>query len=407
MNRSQARWSALILSVGALTLGVVAPSSHAHAAGSARGFRGSSPWASTAGTTADGAQARSGIPGWRVYKTIATRDRYVILGGIDAVSASDAWLAGAVSDAEYSTLRPLVEHWNGARWHPVTLPSTVAAKLAGTGSFGPIGASSSRNVWLMGPTGKYAHLRGTRWTVGRLPGTEKGQLALDSVKVFGPGDAWVFGVRYSGGTHPKFTPYAARFNGTAWHLVAIPGHGPIAVSALSADDMWAVIDPLPIGTSAGPSVLHWNGTTWRAEDTQPTLPGHATLFTIMAESDDDVWVGGDAPNGRGGTSELALHWDGTSWTTASPPSAPTSTDYYLTSLVADGGGGFWGVGEALPGTPRFWHYSAGAWSAPVKTHPGWIVFPLDQVPGTRSIWAIAASASLAKGLILLHGPVPR
>jgi hypothetical protein len=137
------------------------------------------------------------------------------------------------------------------------------------------------------------------------------------------------------------------------------------------------------------------------------LPAHAAFSSIVAESDDNIWIGGSAPNSRGGTSELALHWDGASWTTANPPAAPTTADYFMTSLVPDGSGGLWSVGEGLPGTPRLWHYSAGAWSAPVKGNSRWIVLQLDQVPGTRSIWAIPFSFSQPKGLILLHGPVPR
>ncbi len=396
MKRSLTGWKALVISVGALTLGVLVPLSEAHATGAA-------------GTKPGAGPARSGASGWRIYKAISIRGQSVLLGGIAAVSASDTWITGAAGLAGRSAVTPLVQRWNGTRWLPVTLPAAIAAGLARPGQPSVVGAASSRDAWIFGPAGKYAHLLGTRWTAGILPVISRGHALLGSAAVFGPSDAWAFGVQFSGGQHARLAPYAARFDGTAWRAVAVPGHGPLTVSAVSPDDMWAITNALPpvTGIAAKPAILRWNGATWRAEAMQPTLPAHATLSSIVAESDDDVWVGGSAPNGSGGTSELALHWDGTSWTTASPPAAPTSADYYLTSLVPDGSGGLWGVGEALPGTPRFWHYSAGAWSAPAEGSPRWVSLQLDQVPGTGSIWAIADNAGLTKGLILLHGSVPR
>jgi hypothetical protein len=335
-----------------------------------------------------------------MYKTISGAP--VQLTSVDAVSANDAWIGGEVVRGGDTTLKPFVEHWDGARWHPIILP---AAAMVRPHLIGAIAASSSRDVWVFGRFGGYAHLRGTHWTAGGLPGTRRGHLVIDLAEALGPGDVWVAGFKITGHSS-GFVPYAALFDGTRWRSVALHGQGLFGMSAVSAHDIWAVAERT--GTTA-PAILRWNGAAWQAEAVQPTLPRHAILETVVAESDHDVWVGGSAPNGQGGTSELALHWDGTSWTTASPPAAPSAASYDLTGLVPDGRGGLWGVGQNvdLGRPPRLWHYSAGAWSPPVKGDPQWTFMQLDWVPRTGSIWAIANSPRLTRGLILLHGPVPR
>jgi hypothetical protein len=54
------------------------------------------------------------------------------LQSITAVSAKAAWAVGAYSNASGSVQRPLLMHWNGTRWTPVTLPSTLFPAVAGS-----------------------------------------------------------------------------------------------------------------------------------------------------------------------------------------------------------------------------------------------------------------------------------
>jgi hypothetical protein len=153
--------------------------------------------------------------------------------------------------------------------------------------------------------------------------------------------------------------------------------------------------------------MHWNGHAWRPMAVQPRLPRRATLTGILATSRRDIWLGGSVPNDKTGTSELALHWNGRSWTTVSPPARPSEADEFLTNLVPDGSGGLWAVAEAVPGPARFWHYTNGAWAPPVSVKSGWLYAVLTAVPGSTSTWAVAASPGLVRGLILIHGALPR
>jgi hypothetical protein len=47
------------------------------------------------------------------------------LESITAVSGRAAWAVGASSNASGSVVRPLLLHWNGTQWAPVSLPSTL------------------------------------------------------------------------------------------------------------------------------------------------------------------------------------------------------------------------------------------------------------------------------------------
>jgi hypothetical protein len=64
--------------------------------------------------------------------------------------------------------------------------------------------------------------------------------------VFAPDNVWVFGLDAS--------PYAARYNGRGWVKVRLPA-APDQVSAVSADDIWALRKN---------QAWHWTGGKWAA-----------------------------------------------------------------------------------------------------------------------------------------------
>lgn len=353
-------------------------------------------------------QPAAGPAGWRLDQTISIHDKQVILLSLDAVSAADAWAAGAVTSDEYGTVGPpLIEHWNGRAWRQVALPAKVVRHLPNLTLFGYIGASSQANVWDISIDGHYLRRADGRWSLGALPGTATGTLLIDSVKVFSPADAWAFGSLPSGSAS-RYMPYAARFNGRKWIRVRVPGQGRVGpVSALGPRDMWAITGGVSVvGVRPAPSrVTHWNGVSWRAVAVQPRLPRRGILVAILAESGSDVWVGGSAPGSKNGATELVRHWNGRAWKPASPPSGPNARNFVLTSLAPAGGGGIWALGSDLQGPGRLWRFSAGRWSAPMRLP--WDLYQFEPVPRSRSIWALGENPAGTSGLIALHGPVPR
>ncbi len=407
MNPSTGRRAALAAAGGALAVAAIALPAYGLATTSTAPA-GRSSMAQTK-LPAPTVRTRAAGTRWRVYTSLSLRGRSVLLTGIDAVSRNDAWVAGISGDQKLSREEPLIEHWNGASWREVRLPRADRSVPVDS-EFFTIGASSDSNAWAFSLNGRYLRLSGRRWTAGRIPGTRSGHIVITSAQVFSPADAWAFGDRFIGRVSKlDFVPYAARFNGTRWQLVPVPGRGTFEVSALSPRDMWALAGGTEPGTDL-PSrarILHWNGVAWTREPVQPRLPRHGRLASIVALSKNDIWAGGSAPNGRGGTSELAVHWNGRSWTPDSPSARPSQAEYFLGDLFPDGHGGLWGLGEQLPGTGRFWHRSRGRWAGPIAAK--WDILALAAVPHTRSAWGIAVGATKNAeiGVIIVHGPVPR
>jgi hypothetical protein len=254
---------------------------------------------------------------WRVVKTITERDRTISLVGIDAVSASDAWIDGFIEPAR-AKLPPvaLIEHWNGSVWRRAAVPAKAADTLTVGDQFPfAISATSATDVWVFSFRPVYLHLTATGWHTGSLPSGLARNSAVLYAKVFGPKDVWVFGDgNVTAISASKVTSFAARFNGRRWSATPMPtrgGAGP--VSALSANDMWAITGQnLSAHHASGPRIARWNGKSWQLVAAQPNLPRGATLDAILALSHRDIWLAGSAPNPKHGNSPIAEHWNGRS-----------------------------------------------------------------------------------------------
>jgi hypothetical protein len=347
---------------------------------------------------------------WRVVATIAQHNRAVFLLSVDAVSRSDAWADGIIVPAS-SRLPPvaLIEQWNGRSWQRAAVPAKAAATVtAGDQYLDSIAASSASDVWAFSVNGAYLHRSGAGWQAGSIPRKVATSASIESANVFSPTDVWVFGTgNDTAKSLTKLTPFAARFNGHRWSAVRMPGRGSTGyVSTLSRDDMWAIAGQgLPARRTGAPRVAHWDGRSWRLATRQPQLPAGAQLYSILALSNRDIWVAGEAPNSLG-TSPLAERWNGRVWQVVSPPARATSAELALGDLVPDGAGGMWATSTNLDGTnSSFWHYDSGGWTK-VGARRDWWDAQLAAVPHSTSTWAVTGFLA-NRGLILLHGQVPR
>src|SRR5207253_3105259 len=73
------------------------------------------------------------------------------------VSANDIWAVGAYVGEEYSTLRPIVAHWNGTEWSLYYTPLTFGVLYA-------VSAQSSNDVWVAGAGLISMHWDGSTWS---------------------------------------------------------------------------------------------------------------------------------------------------------------------------------------------------------------------------------------------------
>jgi hypothetical protein len=352
------------------------------------------------------AQAASST-GWRVNHRVKVQGD-VIMTGVAALGRADAWAMG-IQEKQNDASVGLIERWNGSSWRRVMLPSGVASQWNGLGPAPTIAVHSDTDLWafsLLVPA--FLRRSGTHWSTGTLPMATGGGQVFISVGVDrGPGNVWALGGADDNG---KVAPYAARFDGTSWSVVPVPGHGPIvAASVLSASDIWAVTGSRAVGgnviTTRRPEVLHWNGATWKAVKLPSRLPGLPS--SIMAVSDHNVWIGGGRPNARHGTSEYAVQFTGKALHASTLKVTAASSKFHMIRLVSDGHGGIWGVAATVRlSTTRLWHRTGSAWHGPMRVSFGGasLLFSIAHVLGSTSMWGVGFGGKA--GVIAVEGRVP-
>ncbi len=355
--------------------------------------------------------AQAAGSGWQVAATIAPHNEEVQLNAVTAISSRDAWAVGVAGPSTGD----IVVHWNGANWQQVAVPSRVMAKVSVLDS---VGATSDRNVWAFDLSGDYLRFNGSTWTAGRAPtfrGGKNGLLIASGVAV-GAHDAWLFGFD---STPSKFISYAAQFNGSTWRAMSLPAptgqYGILDASAVSASDIWAVVEGGP-GQRTANGLMHWNGRRWFSVTLPAYLARGTNLASVLALPGGDVWVAGGIPSGHNDWGVTAL-WNGHAWTVDKLPSDPATKQDVISDLVPDGAGGVWAMGftpESCAGP--MWHFSARVWTDTglVGCSAGAYVHGpegLASIPGTTSVWAVGGQSDSQvpngeAGLVMLYGSQP-
>lgn len=149
------------------------------------------------------------------------------------------------------------------------------------------------------------------------------QVTLTGVAAVSATDAWAVGYTTSGNTTHTLIEH---YDGTAWTVLASPNPGGryvnalTAVTAISADDVWAVgyflhkSPQLPL-RQGKTLTLHWDGTSWTHIPSGNLEPYQWNrLSAISADSSDDVWAVGFHWDHGGFVFPVAIHWNGTAWT---------------------------------------------------------------------------------------------
>lgn len=176
-------------------------------------------------------------------------------------------------------------------------------------------AIAANDMWSVAEGGLVEHWDGTEWT--QVPsGTDAD---LHGVWASGSSDVWVVGDK---GT-------LLRWNGSAFaKLDAHTSRALYAVDGSSADNVW-IVGENDANALAG-LILHWTGTELRVSQAAD-CPN--TLFTVLARSPSDVWVGGAV--------KTACHYTGTAWTYAAFDSP--NQDAVQEIWQAKDGGPIWGL----------------------------------------------------------------
>jgi len=246
-----------------------------------------------------------------------------VLYGVDSLSASDAWAVGYDLAGGYH--QALIEHWDGAAWRvvPAPRPGTRDSDLWGVTALGPA------DVWAVGNertgAGSFRfrplveHWNGAAWTLVRVPSpplTGVGA-SLSGIAATSPRDIWAVG-NYDTGA--RFQPLIEHWNGIRWSLIPAPAPGSALLSRISLSapgNGWAVGIREGRGSASQALIEHWNGQHWTVAGS-PMVNGSA-LADVLALTPHLAWTVGSYALPHGRTHTLIERWDGRAWTVTPSP----------------------------------------------------------------------------------------
>jgi hypothetical protein len=267
---------------------------------------------------------------WTVVPTDLT-----VHGQLHAVScptATNCTAVGVRGNSALTTAKTLIEHWNGTTWTIVPSPNPTALPLATlTGVSCPTSVNCTA-VGFAGNTGLTTvkalieHWNGTTWTIAASVNPAALPLVLlQGVSCPSATSCTVVGVAEnpSSGT---VRGLVERWNGKTWTLVASPNPtGQAALNAVScptATNCTAVGNVLNAASMVSKTLIErWNGKTWTiVPSPNPTLFPIAGLSGVSClTATNCTAVGSDYNVAATVAKTLIERWNGKSWTIVPSP----------------------------------------------------------------------------------------
>ncbi len=190
----------------------------------------------------------------------------ITLQSIAAISTSDVWSVGVISNAK--TSKGIIEHWNGSAWSIV--PNASPGSSYG---FNGVAAVSASDAWSVGYNSKgntsstlIEHWNGKAWKIVASPNGNGSYNPLVGAAIVSATNIWVTG--YSLGSTGNSHALIEHWNGKQWNVVASPSVGKdqnllVAATALASNDTWTVSQyNNGFGKAYKSMFEHWDGTTW-------------------------------------------------------------------------------------------------------------------------------------------------
>jgi hypothetical protein len=284
------------------------------------------------------------------WKNIFSPDPGVIsdqLSGVAAISANDVWAVGSYAslDSGYQTL---IEQWNGQTWSTIRSPNpgVISDQLSG------VAAISANDVWAVGSyddgNGEYTLIEqwdGTNWNIISSPNpNDVYNINLYGVTAVSADDIWAVG-DYSDSNGNYYT-LIEQWNGTSWNIIPSPNsaYNTILtdVAAVSADDVWAVGDYSDSNGNYYTLIEQWNGTSWNTISSPNPNSYNSNLYSVTAVTATDVWAVGDYEDSNGIAYTLVEQWNGTNWNIVPSPNSAYNT--ILNGVTAVSATDVWAVG---------------------------------------------------------------
>lgn len=205
----------------------------------------------------------------------------------------------------------------GGRWASLVL--LVLAACGGSGPQSPrwsiqsgpavdayqVWASGPRDAWAVGPN-TLAHWDGRAWK------QEKPNLLVgasyERIVGSGPKDLWVAGSRWN---HSTSTPVLMHYDGASWSdAPALADFGYLFPLNGAPGETWVMGRR---STSNAWALARWDGGAWSIDEAASAELASKQISGLWVGGPLDIWAIADG---------VALHWDGTAWSSMSPPEPP-------------------------------------------------------------------------------------
>ena len=280
--------------------------------------------------------------------------RDAVLNGVSCTSATSCYAVGNTATAT------LIERWNGMSWSIVASanpPSPFDGSLSGVSCASATDCLAVGDVAaaFLSPTSSVKplveHWNGTDWSIVATPKlTGVSEAILSGVSCVTATACFAVGASDAG-------PLTERWNGSRWTIVSSPRLSgpfvrPAAISVGIDPGLTGVSCPsltncYAVGVSNTRALIeHWNGSIWSVVPTpNPKGVFFPNLGGVSCASPKRCTAVGsysqNSPNGQG--KELIEVWNGSSWSIVPAPNLPSASVAPTLSVDGFGGGGLSGV----------------------------------------------------------------
>jgi hypothetical protein len=339
--------------------------------------------------------------------------------GLTCVSSVDCWAVGFSYPFPRTSgvYQPIIEHWDGATWVPVSTPSLGTTPH---GWLQSVACASESDCWA---AGKYydanniglpllEHWDGSSWSIvgGPSPHASRAGDFLYGVTCTSGADCWSVGFSF---IRDLYQPLVEHWNGASWGIVQSANPDVIQASTFvlglacgSESDCWAV------GYNSAeerPVLEHWNGGSWVIAPI--AAPAGGIFLGVTCFSTSNCWAVGDYYDGSTGIYQtLAEHWDGASWTVVSSPNPGETNANALFAVSCASATDCWAVGASaltLGSQPLLEHWNGTSWNiAMTSAGTGNLLLPtyLSSVTCTSvaDCWAVGGSTDQTSDQTLIE-----
>lgn len=231
-----------------------------------------------------------------------------------------------------------------------------------------------------------------KWSIVSSP-NGNGNSGLSAVAAVSANAIWAVGNVGDPLTHTQ-TTLIEFWDGTQWQIASSPNPSLIhntlyGVSAVSANDVWAVgFDANSVGIAQA-LIEHWNGSSWSVVTSPNPGSGGNELFNVAAVSARDVWAVGFSVTSTGEQTALIEHWNGAQWRVV--PSPRSNAVEVLSGVAAISANDVWAVGTSNIGTQTLIeHWNGKNWQIVPGTDSGGELRGIAAVSGS-DVWAVGDS----------------